>query len=541
MVKLNWCDCLKEMGRKEETEYQYNIVQKTDPYNLTGKSNYRILLKEIGLNEESEAQYKFIRKPNSRDATKYSKHIHLKKRLIEESNEQYKLAQKAISNDESTPKYPLSKKRRNEEAEEEYNIVVKINPNDAVTHSNYGYKLFKIGRYQEAEEQYRISLKTDPNNASVHYNYGYLLFEMNRNEEAEEQYKLAIKLDYNNPNSHAIYSLFLIHMDLKNEELAIEEMLIASRISRDKGDRIKEHLFLAWLYEDLAYKYYRSEKYQESGQCAGLSGNMYIEAGKHAGEKFKSVLLTRGYTLKGRSEIRKLDKKDLQPPYNEKMFTKIIKSIYNASNFYEKATEGTLEDNQLCNACSLSLRCLSEMLDYMFALIDLESKKTLIIEEKIKKWREVLANCEKIYNGNEKGENFIKSLYKVIVCLENLDKYKESAMVMDKLILEDCIRELSDIAEKIEGPLQKIIGDSARQINFCKSKIVLHKGIVIEDFLELDQSQKLKSNSSIQPENGESNTFKRKKVVILNWISEHIIGELIVGVILFFIGKKYFS
>ena len=62
----------------------------------------------------------------------------------------------------------------------------------------------------------------------------------------------------------------------------VEEMMEASRVFREKGDRIPEHFVLAWLYEDLANKYYKFKRYHESGQYAEMSGNDYIEAGKQA-------------------------------------------------------------------------------------------------------------------------------------------------------------------------------------------------------------------------------------------------------------------
>ena len=39
-------------------------------------------------------------------------------------------------------------------------------------------------------------------------------------------------------------------------------------------------------------------------------------------------------------------------------------------------------------------------------------------------------------NRNEKGENLIVSLYKIMDCIEKLVRYKEFAMVLDKIMIK---------------------------------------------------------------------------------------------------------
>jgi len=80
--------------------------------------------------------------------------------------------------------------------------------------------------------------------------------------EAEEQYTLAIKIDPKSPNAHGAYSLLLVSLGLERENDAIEEMEISSKLFNEKGDRTKEYLVLAWLYEELANKYYNIKRYQ---------------------------------------------------------------------------------------------------------------------------------------------------------------------------------------------------------------------------------------------------------------------------------------
>ena len=55
---------------------------------------------------------------------------------------------------------------------------------------------------KEAEEQFKLALKINPNDAYIHCNYGDILAEMERNKEAEAQYKIAMKINPNDENSH---------------------------------------------------------------------------------------------------------------------------------------------------------------------------------------------------------------------------------------------------------------------------------------------------------------------------------------------------
>jgi hypothetical protein len=94
-----------------------------------------------------------------------------------------------------------------------------------------------------------------------------------------------------------------------------------------------------------------------------------------------------------------------------------------ASRCYEKTAEASPKDNQLCNACSISMSCLSEMLDYMLAVI--RQEKTPQLEDKLKIWNEKMAVAKSVYKEQSKGELFIESLFKLMGCIQNLDKYKK--------------------------------------------------------------------------------------------------------------------
>lgn len=148
-----------------------------------------------------------------------------------------------------------------------------------------------------------------------------------------------------------------------------------------------------------------------------------------------------------------------------------------ASKFYEKAAEaskGSPKDNQLCNACSISMSCLSEMLDYMLAVI--KQEKIPELEDKLKNWDEKLPIAKSAYEEHSKGEIFINSLYKLRECIQNLDKYKKRGTREYGRAFEECRNELSGIANNIEGPLQKIIEDTSKQMNICRLKIIPYSG-----------------------------------------------------------------
>lgn len=264
-------------------------------------------------------------------------------------------------------------------------------------------------------------------------------------------------------------------MNLNNEKGAIEETKTASRLFGEKGDRIKEHLALAVLYEELANEYYDLRSYLKSGEYCEISGNEYVEASKYAGENFKGTSLTKGYILKGRAKIRNLDLINFQPPYTIELFRKIMNDIYAASKCYEKAAEASPVENLTCNACSTSMKCLFEILDCMLAVTKQEEVQEL--KDEIKKWEEDLAFCQGIYKGSEKGEAFIQSLHKLIICIEKLEQYKLSGRCKSEVAYEECSLELKSTVSTIEGPLKKIIEKSAEQMNVCKHKIMPYEGI----------------------------------------------------------------
>jgi Tfp pilus assembly protein PilF len=394
-----------------------------------------------------------------------------------------------------------------------------------------------MGRLDDAEEQYKLALESDPKHVNTHYNYGNLLSDMERLDDAEEQYKLALESDPNEPNSHGAYGLLLFSKNLENK--AIKETEIASRLFRENGDKVKEHLSLAWLYEAFVNKYYNLKEYKKSGEYADKSGDEYIEAGNQAGEGFKDTSLTKGYTLKGRAQIRKLE---LQPPYEIEKFKEIMSGIYEASKYYKKAAEISPKDNQICNACSTSMLCLSEMLDYMLAVI--KQKNVPRLEDETEKWKKQLAISEQIYKGSKKGEAFVQSLYKLMACIENLDKYKKFAMWKEEKAFEECVDELKEIAGNIEGPLQKIIEDSATQMDVCRHKIIPYIGGSETGIFESEIPKINGIPVESKPEDFKKSDESKKGNKIVKWIWSHplkSLGSVIFAIILNHYNEALFS
>jgi len=100
----------------------------------------------------------------------------------------------------------------------------------------------------------------------------------------------------------------------------------------------------------------------------------------------------------------------------------------------------------------------------------------------------------KVHKKSEKGEYFVNSLHKLIDCLVNLEKYQNSTMHEYKKALKDCMTELKEVAENIEGPLYEIIVDSTKRMEKCALKQGLYTCRISDKSIE-DQSffkQKLK-------------------------------------------------
>jgi len=294
-----------------------------------------------------------------------------------------------------------------------------------------------------------------------------------------------------------------------------------------------EHLAMALLFELYTEKYYEKGcignakkkskgNFRKSGIYARLAGNEYINAAEYAGEKARKLYLSQGNTLLGRSEIRRLELSFLEGillrlqhlhRYDIAKFERIMDGIKNASNYYKKAAEHSPERDPQCDACSKCMTTLSSILDFMLSIIHQRGVPDTIpkLDDKINDWHQQLSSAEMAYKVNkksEKGGYFVNSLRKLIDCLVNLEKYQISTMHGYKKALNECMTELKEVAENIEGPLHEIIVDSTKRMKKC----ALNKGLYTFRI----------SDKSI-----EDQSFFKKR---LKWIINHPI-KLIIGFI----------
>jgi hypothetical protein len=186
----------------------------------------------------------------------------------------------------------------------------------------------------------------------------------------------------------------------------LEEIKIASQLFGKKDDKVMEHLALAWFFEEFTNKFYekgclRNAKkkkskgnFNKSGRYAGLAGEKYIRASEYAEEKARELYLTQGYTLMGRSEVRRLELSFLEiiqfrikhlQNYDIAKFERIMDGVKNASNYYRKAAEHSPERNPQCDACAKCMTMLGSVLDNMLAVIHQKglSDTVLKLDEKI--------------------------------------------------------------------------------------------------------------------------------------------------------------
>ena len=133
-----------------------------------------------------------------------------------------------------------------------------------------------------------------------------------------------------------------------------------------------------------------------------------------------------------------------------------------------------------------------------------------------------------------------------MACIENLDKYKKFDMWKEDNAFEECVEELKEIAGNIEGPLQKIIEDSAAQMDVCRRKIIPYIGGSETGIFEPEIP---KINSIDTPVESKKEDLKRseeskKGNKIVKWIVSHPIksaGSVIFAVILNHYSEALFS
>lgn len=485
---------LDKMSRPKEAENEFKTALEIDPQNSDLHYYYGQFLYENNRNGEAEREYKLALVFDSKNLAAHSIYaIFLDKMgMLEEAEEHYKIAleidpQNSINHNNYG--YLLDRMGRIDKAEEHYKIALNIDPQNLTTHANYVNLLYTKNRFEEAEKHYKILLANDSKNRDLNYNYAHILYDMDRLKEAAEHCKNFIKYDPNYADIRFLYSLTILHLPRVSDRKVKKEMEKAASLFAESENNFYEHITRAIIYDALANKYYQlAQKYnieETNSKCwryTDISGDEYIEAGKHSGEGPKGELLTLGYIKKGKARVRKIVLYTIYPnnSFDSENFKKIINGIQEAAEFYKKAAEASTEENKICNACFVSMSVFAEMLDCMRAIIE---KRTFTdLDNKVPIWKNKLSYSHEVYIGNNKGELFVDSLYKAIDCMQNLKKYKEDAMYLDEKAVEKCIMELIEVTNNIEGPLQKILYSSAEQMDIHREQIKTWDGTITPCF-----------------------------------------------------------
>ena len=103
-----------------------------------------------------------------------------------------------------------------------------------------GNALSYFGKKEEAAKAYQDSIRINPDSAEAHNNYGFLLDELKRFAEAEREYKEAIRIKPD--DAEAIANLGILYNQLKRERDALKYLLEAWNLREqlpDKGERIR--------------------------------------------------------------------------------------------------------------------------------------------------------------------------------------------------------------------------------------------------------------------------------------------------------------
>ncbi|WP_048047711.1 tetratricopeptide repeat protein, partial [Methanosarcina mazei] len=485
---------LDKMSRPKEAENEFKTALENDPQNSDLHYYYGQFLYENDRKEEAEREYKLALVFDSKNLAAHSSYAILldKMGMLEEAEEHYNIAleidpQNSINHNNYG--YLLDRTGRIEQTEKHYKVALNIDPQNFTTRANYVNFLYTRNRFEEAEKHYKILLANDSKNRELNYNYAHILYDMDRLKEAAKHCKKFLKYDPNYADIRFLYSLTILHLPRFSDRKVKTEMEKAARLFAESGNNFHEHITRAIIYDALANKYYQwAQKYnieETNSKCwkyTDVSGDEYIEAGKQSGEGPKGELLTLGYIKKGKARVRKIVLYTIYPnnSSDSENFKKIINGIQEAAEFYKKAAEASTEENKDCNACFVSMSVFADMLDCMRAIIE---KRTFTdLDNKVPIWKNKLSYSHEVYMGNNKGELFVDSLYKAIDCMQNLKKYKEEAMFLDGKAVEKCIMELIEVANNIEGPLQKILYSSAEQMDIHREQIKTWDGTITQHF-----------------------------------------------------------
>jgi tetratricopeptide (TPR) repeat protein len=141
----------------------------------------------------------------------------------------------ALSITKKFPDYPLSWKvlgavceqaRQMEDALIANQIAVRLDPEDAESHSNLGNVHNRLDKFEEAEASYKQAIKLKPDYTEARYNLGTMLEGLGRLEEAEKCYRQAINI--NKDFNEAIGRLGFVLMKNGKHKEGLKNLRLAS-------------------------------------------------------------------------------------------------------------------------------------------------------------------------------------------------------------------------------------------------------------------------------------------------------------------------
>jgi serine/threonine protein kinase/Tfp pilus assembly protein PilF len=142
----------------------------------------------------------------------------------------------------------LRERGRVKEAVAEGRQAVKLNPEDAAVHGDFGYLLWQVpGKLDEAIKEFRRAIKLDPGSAVAHYDLGTSLDLQGKAKDAIAEYRKAIELKPDLPWPHNNLGTLLMKEPAKLDE-AIAEFRKAIRLAPDVVD-IRTNLATAYRWQ----------------------------------------------------------------------------------------------------------------------------------------------------------------------------------------------------------------------------------------------------------------------------------------------------
>jgi len=232
---------LERLNRDKEAEDCYKRVIEKNPNNVVAHTTYGYFLLYRGREEEAIKEFDEIIKIDSNDTKVRNQLIYL---------------QSELSNIHAHRARALIKSGKFDEAEKEIIKAIRLNPNNALAHKNFGILKEEVGDraqsdgdklrlYEEAEKEYRKALELKPKYPSAHRHLANLLVKLGRYKEAEHGYKEVKKIADNYPKNNRDFGIFLSKIGRKEEarkELELALKLFAEKRNEKEAAKVGELL-----------------------------------------------------------------------------------------------------------------------------------------------------------------------------------------------------------------------------------------------------------------------------------------------------------